>query len=114
VEAYFALKLAGYSADSIPLKKARDFILESGGLEASRVFTKIFLALFGEFDWRAIPSIPVEINLLPSWFPGNIYNFSSWARSTIVPLSVVLDRKPVRPLPENIGVRELYKEPGKL
>ena len=114
VEAYFALKLAGYSADSIPLKKARDFILESGGLEASRVFTKIFLALFGEFDWRAIPSIPVEINLLPSWFPGNIYNFSSWARSTIVPLSVVLDRKPVRPLPENIGVGELYKEPGKL
>ncbi len=114
VEAYFALKLAGFSADELPLRKARAFILESGGIEASRVFTKIFLALFGEFDWKAIPSIPVEINLLPSWFPINIYNFSSWARSTLVPLSAVLDRKPSRPLPNKAGVRELYKEPGKI
>ncbi len=114
VEAYFALKLSGFSADDLPLRKARAFILESGGIEASRVFTKIFLALFGEFDWKAIPSIPVEVNLLPAWFPINIYNFSSWARSTLVPLSAVLDRKPSRPLPKKAGVRELYKEPGKM
>lgn len=114
VEAYFALKLAGFSADDLPLRKARAFIIESGGIEASRVFTKIFLALFGEFDWKAIPSIPVEINLLPAWFPINIYNFSSWARSTLVPLSAVLDRKPSRPLPKKTGVRELYKDHGKL
>ncbi len=114
VEAYFALKLAGFSAEDIPLKKARAFILKEGGVEASRVFTKIFLALFGEFDWKAIPSIPVEINLVPSWFPINIYNFSSWARSTLVPLSVVLDKKPTRLLPEKTGVRELYKKPGKI
>ena len=114
VEAYFALKLAGFSAEDLPLRKARAFIIESGGLEASRVFTKIFLALFGEFNWKAIPSIPVEINLLPSWFPINIYNFSSWARSTLVPLSAVLDRKPSRPLPEKTSVSELYKEPGKI
>src|SRR5271157_3642766 len=105
VEAYFALKLAGFSADDLPLRKARAFILESGGVEASRVFTKIFLALFGEFSWKGIPSIPVELNLLPAWFPINIYNFSSWARSTIVPLSAVLDRKPVRHLPDKTGVR---------
>lgn len=111
IEAYFALKLAGLSADEEPLRKAREFILEKGGVEASRVFTKIFLALFGEFDWKAIPSIPVEINLLPAWFPLNIYNFSSWARSTIVPLSVVLEFKPVRPIPERARVRELYKDP---
>ena len=114
VEAYFALKLAGFSADDLPLRKARAFIIESGGIEASRVFTKIFLALFGEFDWKAIPSIPVEINLLPAWFPINIYNFSSWARSALVPLSAVLDRKPSRPLPKKTGVRELYKDHGKL
>jgi squalene-hopene/tetraprenyl-beta-curcumene cyclase len=114
VEAYFALKLAGFSADDLPLRKARAFILESGGIEASRVFTKIFLALFGEFDWKAIPSIPVEVNLLPAWFPINIYNFSSWARSTLVPLSAVLDRKPLRPLPDKTSVRELFKEPGKV
>ena len=106
------MRLAGYSAQDEPLRRARAFILDNGGVEEARVFTKIFLAMFGEFDWKAIPSIPVEINLLPVWFPVNIYNFSSWARSTIVPLSVVLDKKPVRPIPEFQGIRELYAAPG--
>jgi len=114
VEAYFALKLAGLSSDDLPLRKARKFILEKGGLEAARVFTKIYLALFGEFDWKAIPSIPVEINLLPRWFPMNVYSFSSWARSSIVPLSIILGLRPVRRLPESARVRELYKEPHKV
>ncbi|MCL5023636.1 MAG: squalene--hopene cyclase [Nitrospirae bacterium] len=113
IEAYFALKLSGRSADEEPLRKAKSFILSNGGVEAARVFTKIFLALFGEFDWKAIPSIPVEINLLPYWFPINIYNFSSWARSTIVPLSLILDFKPARPVHEGAGLRELYREPEK-
>jgi len=114
IEAYFALKIAGYSSDDEPLRKAKAFVLERGGVEASRVFTKIFLALFGEFDWKAIPSIPLEINLLPPWFPLNIYRFSSWARSTLVPLSVILEFKPVRSLPEHSMIRELYREPHKL
>jgi squalene-hopene/tetraprenyl-beta-curcumene cyclase len=114
VEAYFALKLSGFSAHDVHLQKAREFILDKGGVEVSRVFTKIFLALFGEFDWKAIPSIPVEINLLPTWFPFNIYKFSSWARFTIVPLSIILERKPVRLIPESIRVRELYREPYKV
>jgi squalene-hopene/tetraprenyl-beta-curcumene cyclase len=114
VEAYFALKLVGYPPHDPALSRAREFILEQGGVENSRVFTRIFLALFGEFDWKAIPSIPVELNLLPTWFPLNIYSFSSWARSTIVPLSVVLDIKPVRPLPETAGIAELYCETDKI
>ncbi len=114
VEAYFALKLAGLSSDDPRLRKAREFIIEKGGMEASRVFTKIYLALFGEFDWKAIPSIPAEIILLPLWFPFNIYNFSSWARSTIVPLSMILEHKPVMPLPENARIQELYKDPSKV
>ena len=107
VEAYFALKLAGYPADDPRLEKARQFIIAAGGLGETRFFTKIFLALFGQYDWKAIPSVPVEIVLLPPWFPLNIYNFSSWARATFVPLSVVLDAKPVRAVPEARGVREL-------
>ena len=114
VEAYFALKLAGFSADNPRLRKAREFIIENGGVEASRVFTKIYLAVFGEFDWKAIPSIPVELIVLPPWFPINIYNFSSWARSTIVPLSLILDFKPLRAIPGNAGIHELYKSPDKL
>jgi len=72
VEAYFALKLTGFSADDERLRKARKFILEEGGVEAARVFTKVYLALFGVYDWKAIPSIPVELNLLPPWFPSKI------------------------------------------
>ena len=108
VEAYFALKLAGCPAGDPRLEGARRFIAAHGGVENARFFTKIFLALFGQYDWRAIPSVPVEIVLLPHWFPLNIYNFSSWARATFVPLSVVLDAKPVKAIPENQGVRELY------
>ncbi len=111
VEAYFALKLAGLSADDPSLRKAREFILAHGGIESTRVFTKIFLALFGEFDWGAIPSMPVEIMLLPPWMPCNLYDFSSWARATIVPLLIVFDYKPIRLLPENARVQELYKMP---
>jgi squalene-hopene/tetraprenyl-beta-curcumene cyclase len=114
VEAYFALRLAGYSPEAPQLRKAADFILAHGGVEGSRVFTRIFLALFGEFKWKAIPSIPIEMNLMPYWFPANIYNLSSWARATIVPLSVLLDLRPVKPLLGGIAMRKLYLDPDKL
>jgi squalene-hopene/tetraprenyl-beta-curcumene cyclase len=107
IEAYFALKLAGYPAEDPRLERARRFIIANGGPAKSRFFTKIFLALFGQYDWKGIPSVPVEIVLLPPWFPLNIYNFSSWARATFVPLSVVLDAKPVKAIPEGRGVQEL-------
>lgn len=113
-EAYFALKLAGFREDDKELQKAREFILASGGVEKSRVFTRIFLALFGEFDWRSIPSIPVEMNLLPAWAPFNIYCFSSWARSTVVPLSVIVNLKPSKSLPESARIGELYLKPDSL
>jgi squalene-hopene/tetraprenyl-beta-curcumene cyclase len=109
VEAYFALKLAGFPADHPALKEARQFILAQGGAERSRVFTKIFLALFGQMDWEAAPLLPVEIMLLPAWAPLNIYSISAWARGTLVPLSILLDLRPVKPLPEQIGVWELYR-----
>ncbi len=110
VEAYFALKLSGLSQEDHRLIKAREFIMAHGGVGGSRFFTKIFLALFGQYDWKDVPSVPVEIVLLPRWFPLNIYNFSSWARATLVPLSIVLDIKPVRAIPVDRGVRELYRE----
>ncbi|HVN22532.1 MAG TPA: squalene--hopene cyclase [Syntrophorhabdales bacterium] len=112
VEAYFALKLAGFSADHPALREAQQFILAQGGAERSRVFTKIFLALFGQMDWEATPSVPVEIMLLPQWSPLNIYDISAWARATVVPLSILLDLRPVKPLPEQIGIRELYRNPS--
>jgi squalene-hopene/tetraprenyl-beta-curcumene cyclase len=111
VEAYFALKLAGYKADHPSMIKARTFILENGGIIKCRVFTKIFLALFGEFAWFGVPSMPIELALLPKWAFVNMYEFSSWSRATIIPLSIVMAERPVRKLPPWARVQELYVRP---
>ena len=111
VEAYFALKLAGYAADDPSMCKARDFILSKGGILKTRVFTKIFLALFGEFSWLGVPSMPIELMMLPEWAYFNIYELSSWSRATIIPLSVVMSENPVRKLPPRARVQELYVRP---
>ena len=107
VECYFALKFAGFSANDRRLVKAREFILEKGGVPQTRVFTKIWLALFGQWSWRDVPAVPPEISLLPSWCPMNLYDFSSWARGTILPLSIVLSYKPVYHIPEGAAIPEL-------
>lgn len=111
IEAYFALKLAGYPADHPAMEKARTFILAKGGIIKSRVFTKIFLALFGEFAWFGVPSMPIELSLLPNWAYLNMYEFSSWSRATIIPLSIVMAIRPVRKLPPWARVQELYVRP---
>jgi squalene-hopene/tetraprenyl-beta-curcumene cyclase len=99
VEAYTALRLAGDPADAAHLEKARAFILEHGGIERTRIFTRLWLALFGVWPWAALPALPPEVILLPRRFPLNIYDFACWARQTIVPLTVVSALRPVRPLP---------------
>ncbi len=111
IEAYFALKLTGYPADHAALIKAREFILAAGGLAKAQVFTRIFLAYFGQFPWRGVPALPVELVLLPPWFPINIYAMSSWARGTVVPLSIILARQPSLTIPPAQGVAELWKDP---
>jgi squalene-hopene/tetraprenyl-beta-curcumene cyclase len=111
VEAYVALRLAGDEPDAPHMKLAADWITESGGVTATRVFTRIWLALSGLWSWDDLPVIPPEIIYLPSWFPLNIYDFGCWARQTVVALAVVASFKPSRPLPFTIG--ELYAEvPG--
>jgi squalene-hopene/tetraprenyl-beta-curcumene cyclase len=111
IEAYFALKLAGFPADHPAMAKARTFILENGGILKARVFTKIFLALFGEFSWLGVPSMPIELMLLPNWAYFNMYELSSWSRATIIPLSLVMVERPVRKLPPSARVQELYVRP---
>jgi squalene-hopene/tetraprenyl-beta-curcumene cyclase len=111
VEAYFALKLTGYAADHPALAKAREFILAQGGLAKVQVFTRIFLAYFGQFPWRGVPALPVELVLLPAWFPLNIYEMSSWARGTVVPLSITLAHSPSILIPDACGVAELWRDP---
>jgi squalene-hopene/tetraprenyl-beta-curcumene cyclase len=114
VEAYFALKLAGVPAHDPAMEKARQFVLSKGGVPKVRIFTKIWLALFGQWDWRGVPVLPPELILLPSWFPINIYEFASWARATIVPMLIILTRRPVCPVPQSAHIDELYPVPPDL
>ncbi len=111
VECYFALKLAGVSPDTPEMDKAREFILSKGGVPRVRVFTKIWLSLFGQWEWDGTPAMPPELMFLPSWFPFNIYEFSSWARATIVPMLIILTERPVAPIPEWAAIDELYPLP---
>lgn len=108
IEAYFALKLAGISPQDPPMEQARSFILSKGGIPKARIFTKIWLALFGQYPWEGIPIMPPELILLPSWSPFNIYEFASWARGTIVPMLIILTQHPVCPLPKYAKLEELY------
>ena len=108
VECYFALKLAGVSPDTTAMGKAREFILSRGGVPKVRIFTKIWLCLFGQWNWEGTPMMPPEIMFLPSWLPFNIYEFSSWARATIVPMTIILSERPVHAIPDWAGIDELY------
>ena len=98
IEAYVGLRLAGDTPDEPHMIAARDYIVEHGGIENSRVFTRIWLALFGEWSWDELPVMPPEMIFLPSWFPLNIYDWGQWARQTVVPLTIVCAKKPVRSL----------------
>ena len=108
VEAYLALKMTGISPEISEMRRARAYILSQGGVEKARVFTKIWLAMMGQWDWRGVPVLPPEFVLLPSWFPASIYSFGCWARQTIVPMAIIMDRKPIAPLPECARIDELF------
>jgi squalene-hopene/tetraprenyl-beta-curcumene cyclase len=105
VEAWVALRLAGDPVDAPHMRRANEFILAGGGLENTRVFTRIWLALFGLWPWDELPELPPELIFLPRWFPLNVYDFGCWARQTVVPLTIVGSLRPVRSLP--FGVDEL-------
>ena len=99
IEAYWALKLAGDAPASEHMQLATEFVRERGGPRAARVFTHIWMALFGLWPWDEVPALPPEIMLLPEWFPLNPYDFACWARQTIVALTIVRAHRPIRPLP---------------
>jgi squalene-hopene/tetraprenyl-beta-curcumene cyclase len=105
VEAWVALRLAGDPPDAEHMTRAAAWILDHGGVERTRVFTRIWLALFGLWSWDELPHMPPEMIFLPRWFPLNVYDWACWARQTVVPLTIVNSLRPVRPLP--FGIDEL-------
>src|SRR5256714_6686978 len=107
VEAYAALRLAGRD----PGDAAREYVRGEGGVARTRVFTRCFLALLGQWPWQRIPKVPPELILAPAGAPFSVYDFACWARQTVVPLSVVEALRPVRPAP--IDLREIGALPGR-
>jgi squalene-hopene/tetraprenyl-beta-curcumene cyclase len=105
IEAYVALRLAGDLPGAEHMQRAKGYIYAAGGIEKSRVFTRIWLALFDLWPWSEIPVIPAELMLLPRRVPLNIYDFGCWARQTVAALTVVSAHRPTHPL--NFDVSEL-------
>jgi squalene-hopene/tetraprenyl-beta-curcumene cyclase len=110
VEAYVALRLAGDPPEAAHMRRAAEYVRGAGGVEGTRVFTRIWLALLGLWDWEDLPVLPPEMVLLPRWFPLNIYDFACWARQTIVPLTIVSSLRPVRPV--DLDLEELRAADG--
>jgi squalene-hopene/tetraprenyl-beta-curcumene cyclase len=111
VKAYYALKLAGDRPDAAHMAHARAAILERGGAARANVFTRIALALFEQIPWRGVPYIPVEIVLLPRWFPFHLEKVSYWSRTVMVPLTVLTTLRPRAKNPRRTDIRELFTTP---
>ncbi len=111
VKAYFALKMMGDDIEAPHMARAREAILAAGGAERTNVFSRIQLALFGEIPWRGVPVMPVEIMLLPRWFPFHLDKVSYWSRTVTTPLLVLMSRKPLARNPRGIHIPELFCTP---
>ncbi|MEA2949504.1 MAG: squalene-hopene/tetraprenyl-beta-curcumene cyclase, partial [Alphaproteobacteria bacterium] len=111
VKAYFALKMIGDSVDAAHMVRAREAVRARGGASRANVFTRLMLALFGFIPWRAVPMMPVEIVLLPKWFPFHLDKISYWSRTVIVPLLVLQALKPTARNPKGVRIDELFLEP---
>jgi squalene-hopene/tetraprenyl-beta-curcumene cyclase len=105
VEAYVALRLAGDAPDAAYMEAAAGWVRAHGGIARTRVFTRIWLAMLGRWDWESLPVLPPEIMLLGPKVPLNVYDFACWARQTVVALSVVMAFRPQHALP--FGLDEL-------
>jgi squalene-hopene/tetraprenyl-beta-curcumene cyclase len=111
VKAYFALKALGDDLDAPHMRRAREAILAAGGAERTNVFTRAQLALFGQVPWRAVPVMPIQIMLLPRWFPFHLSKISYWSRTVVVPLLVLMAKRPLARNPRDVHIRELFCTP---
>ena len=108
VKAYYALKIVGDSPDAPHMVAARTAILSHGGASRANVFTRILLAMYGQLPWRGVPFMPVEIILLPKWFPFHLSKISYWSRTVTVPLTILCSLRAKAANPHKINIRELF------
>ena len=106
IKAYLALKLAGVPVTDPRMLKAREVALHLGGVPRMNTFSKLYLALIGLFPWEYVPTIPCEVLLIGKWFHVNFWEMSNWSRAMLVPLAIINNFKPTRPV--SITLDELY------
>jgi squalene-hopene/tetraprenyl-beta-curcumene cyclase len=111
IEAYFALKLAGLRAGDEPMMQCRRWVLSKGGIANAGTLARFYLAAMNQVPWDTTPAMPVELALLPHWFPVNMYELSSWARGTLFALMVMQAQKPTMAVDWRQGALELYIQP---
>ncbi len=114
IEAYFGLKLTGMRAGDEPMMEARSWILSKGGIANSNTLARFYLAAMNQVPWHTTAALPVEITLLPDWFPLNMYELASWARGTVFALMMLQATKPTVQVDWRQGVLELYIQPPQL
>src|SRR5580698_1434191 len=112
IKAYMGLRLAGQPASHPDLVRAKNKVIELGGIEGTNSYVRFYLAMVGAVPWSIVPCIPPELMLLPDWVPINIYEMSSWTRGIVIPLALVYAHKPDWRLPEGVTATELFREPG--
>ncbi|MFH2203893.1 MAG: squalene--hopene cyclase [Elusimicrobiota bacterium] len=110
VKAYWALKFAGFSPEEPSLAKARERIEALGGIHKVNTYSKFYMAMYGQYDWRGVPSIPPEIMVFPNWFYFNIYEMSSWTRAIVVPLAIIWSERPKIICPDHARLDELFPD----
>ncbi|MCC6512326.1 MAG: squalene--hopene cyclase, partial [Pirellulaceae bacterium] len=108
VKAYLALKLCGRSADDPHMVRARLAIVQAGGADRVNSFTRFYLALLGQIDYKYCPAVPPEAVLLPKWLPINMYRISAWSRTMVMPLAIMWAHRPLRRVPTQQGIEELF------
>ena len=111
VKSYYALKLVGDDVEAPHMARARDAIFEHGGAAQSNVFTRITLALFRQIPWRSTPVMPIELMIMPRWFPFHLSKVSYWSRTVIAPLLILMTLKPRARNPRGVGIEELFTIP---
>jgi squalene-hopene/tetraprenyl-beta-curcumene cyclase len=108
VKAYFALKLMGDPADAPHMRRACEVVLRLGGAERCNSFSNFYLAALGQISYDVCPSIPPEIVYLPRWMYFNLHAVSAWTRTMILPLAIVSTLRPMRDVPPEKWITELF------
>ena len=113
VKAYWVLKITGHDPQAEPMQRACQAIRRAGGAAEVNSFTRYYMALLGAISYDQCPAVPPELILLPHWAPFNIYEMSAWSRTIVIPLSLLWAFRPVRALPPEWSIEELFLKPSR-